>query len=61
MKIVTTTTITAEIVETTEKEWPTYTRYGPDSWTNTMGESEEQVYDCEELEKAYQDFKINHT
>lgn len=35
--------------------WPTeYVRYSADNWTVTMGESDEQVYACEDLEKAYQ-------
>ena len=38
--------------------WPTeYTRYSADSWTVTMGESDEQVYDCADLEEAYQLWK----
>jgi hypothetical protein len=40
--------------------WPTeYTRYSADSWTVTMGDSEEQVYACEDLEEAYQLWKKN--
>jgi len=31
-----------------------FTRHSADSWTETMGESEEQVYYCEELESAFQ-------
>lgn len=34
----------------------TYTRWGPDNWSETMGESEEQVCDCTELEQAFQQF-----
>lgn len=42
---------TAHRVETQDN---TYTRYSSMCWTIVMGESEEPVYDCEELEKAYQ-------
>lgn len=45
---------TAHIVETKKH---TYTRYSPQCWTIIMGESEEPVYDCEELEEAYQKYK----
>lgn len=43
-------------VETSEN---TYTRHSSQCWTIIMGESEEPVYDCEELEKAYQEFISN--
>lgn len=34
-----------------------YTRYSPVLWTVRTGESVEQVYDCDELEEAYQKYK----
>ena len=34
-----------------------YYRWSADNWTIVMGESEETVYDCEALEKAFQGFK----
>lgn len=48
--------ITVYRVSTDETDYHDYTRYGPDSWTVTMGESEEQVYWCSELESAFQAF-----
>jgi hypothetical protein len=44
------------VVETDNADFPRHTRYGPNSWTVTMGESEEPVYDCAELEAAFQAF-----
>ena len=38
--------------------WPNYyTRYSANSWTMTMGESDEQVYGYDDLEEAYQSWK----
>lgn len=56
MKIKEVRQITAHVVETESKDYPTHTRYGPNSWTVTMGESDEQVYECAELEAAFQAF-----
>lgn len=56
MKIKEVREITAHVVETDDKDFPRHTRYGPDSWTVSMGESEEQVYECAELEAAFQAF-----
>jgi hypothetical protein len=56
MKIIEVRQITAHVVETDSKDFPTHTRYGQNSWTVTMGESDEQVYDCAELEAAFQAF-----
>lgn len=56
MKITEVKQITAHIVETDSKDFPTHTRYGPNSWTVSMGESDEQVYECAELESAFQAF-----
>ena len=44
-------------ITTDEEEHHYYIRYSPDSWMVTMGESEETVYDCEELEEAFQNYK----
>ena len=41
-------------VETDEDKYKNYIRYGADCWFVSMGESSEPVYDCEELELAYQ-------
>lgn len=43
-------------VETDEDECFNYTRYSADSWWVSMGGSEEEVYDCTEIEKAYQEY-----
>jgi len=45
--------IQAHIVVT---ENNTYTRYGPDSWTYRIGESDEPVTDCAALEAAFQKY-----
>lgn len=56
MKIKKVRKITAHVVETDDDDCPRHTRYGPDSWTVSMGESEERVYECAELEAAFQAF-----
>lgn len=33
-----------------------YSRYSEHYWTETIGESEEPVYFCEDLEKAFQEY-----
>ena len=43
-------------VETDEGD---YTRYASDVWYQTMGESEEPLYCCEDLEGLYQVFINN--
>jgi len=52
---------TATIVETDEPEYSRYTRYTSDNWTVVMGESEEPVYDCTELERLYQSKILENT
>lgn len=42
-------------VSTDDGECCQYTRYSPTCWFVTMGESEEPVYDCEELEMDFQE------
>ena len=42
------------IVETDEDTWFIHRRNGPDNWEVMMGESWEQFYNCEELEKEFQ-------
>lgn len=56
MKIKKVRQITAHRVETDNRDFPDHTRYGPNSWTVSMGESEEQVYEFPELEAAFQAF-----
>lgn len=43
-------------VETDEKEQNYYTRYSSDNWTVRMGESDEPLYDCEEIERLFQEW-----
>jgi len=47
---------TGTMVETDGEDYPTYVRYGPDNRKVVMGESEETLYDCEDIEKLYQEF-----
>ena len=56
MKITEVTEFTAHSVQTDSIDFPSHKRYGPQSWTVSMGESEEQVYYCDHLEAAFQDF-----
>ena len=35
-------------------------RYSADDWTIVIGESEEPLYDCENMEKAFQEFKAKN-
>lgn len=59
MKILSVTCVTSFSVETDEDEYNEYTRYGENCWMVRMGESDETVYDCEELEKLYQEHQKN--
>lgn len=54
MRITETREIKAVGVTTDEAE---YTRYGADAWYVTVGESDEPVYDCKEIEILYQKYK----
>lgn len=56
MKVNVVAAISAHVVETSERELNVYTRYGANSWFQSMGESDEPVYDAANLEKAFQDF-----
>jgi len=55
MKITNVEPISGVRVTTDQPEFNEYTRYGPDCWYVTMGESDEPVYDCRELERLYQE------
>ena len=55
MKIESISEMRAYHIETDEDEYYCYTRYGPDCWYVTMGESDEPFYDCEEIERLFQD------
>ena len=56
MKIKSVRQIKCHVVETDGKEEKDYTRYGPDSWAVRMGQSDECVNDCSELEREFQAF-----
>jgi hypothetical protein len=56
MNIKSVTPQTVHFVETDGDDLYQYTRYGADNWTVRMGESDEPVYRCEELEAAFQAF-----
>lgn len=59
MNITETRPIAAIGVTTDEDEFSEYTRYEADAWYRQMGESDEPVYDCEELEDLYQRYIKN--
>ena len=44
-------------VETDDDELYDYTRHSSDCWYVRMGESDEPVYDCEEMEELFQQNK----
>jgi hypothetical protein len=56
MKILKVTPISGFIVETNEDEQFSYTRHGADCWYVKMGESDEPVYDCKEIEAKFQEY-----
>ena len=43
-------------VEVDNSEFTMYTRHSSDCWTVRIGESEEPVYDCKEIEAAFQEY-----
>lgn len=55
MKITKTQSFEGVRVTTDEEIYNEYTRYSADCWYVTMGESEEPVYECSELERLYQE------
>lgn len=60
MKITDINSFSGELIETDREEPPyTYVRYSPEGWGAIYGESEETVYDCEELEATYQAYKAH--
>ncbi len=56
MKIKRVSEIHSFTVVTDEDEHYEYTRYAADSWYVMMGESNEPVYNCEELERLFQQY-----
>ncbi len=55
MKVKSISSKLVHFMETDEDEYFNYIRYGKDAWFNTMGESDEPVYDCEWLEELFQE------
>lgn len=47
-------------VETNEEYYNRYIRHGENSWTVAIGESDEPVYDCEELESLFQKWMLEN-
>ena len=47
----------SEIIEVDGGDNEIYRRYSADNWEVLMGESWEPLYNCEEAEAAYQNFK----
>ena len=56
MKITEVTKIVCFLIETDDEDNYMYTRYGADNWTARMGESDEPLYSCEEIETLYQEW-----
>lgn len=56
MKIKEVTKATIFHVETDDDFYCMYIRYGKGCWMITMGESDELIYNDEELEKLFQDY-----
>ena len=55
MEILEVTKVEIHFVETDNPDFPLFTRYGPDDWTNRMGSSDEPVYETKPLELAFQE------
>lgn len=56
MKITEVTKIVCFLVETDDEYNYMHTRYGADDWTVRMGESDEPLYNCGEIETLYQEW-----
>ena len=56
MKITEVTKIVCFLIETDDEDNYMYTRYSFDNWTVRMGESDEPLYNCEEIEALYQEW-----
>ena len=46
-------------VTTDDEDYNEYIRYSSSSWMVRIGESEEPIYDCDELEKAFQKMQMD--
>ena len=53
--------IKGHIVETDGDEEFSYTRYSSDCWFVRMGESDEPVYHCEDIEKLFQKYQKDNS
>lgn len=48
-------------VTTDEEDYNEYIRYSASSWMVRIGESEEPMYDCDELEEEFQKMQMGQT
>jgi len=53
MKIIRTRKIKGYQVDTNENQ---YIRYGSDCWFITIGDSDEPLYNCKEIERLFQEY-----
>lgn len=60
MKIIDVDALESFIVTTDEEDQFQYARHGPDCWTVVMGQSEETVFDCKEIEALFQEYVKKH-
>ena len=56
MKITEVTKVICFFIETDDEDNYMYNRYGANNWTVRMGESDEPLYNCDEIEKLYQEW-----
>lgn len=56
MKITEVTKVICFFIETDDEYNYMYNRYGANNWTVRMGESDEPLYNCDEIEKLYQEW-----
>lgn len=61
MKVLSIELIKGHYIQTDEEPWNQYVRYWPESWYLLMGDSYEEVGNCEELEKLFQEYKNEST
>ena len=57
MKIKEVTRAVIFYIETDQEDYNRYIRWGSNCWTVTVCESDEPVYNCEELEQMFQDWQ----
>ena len=56
MKITEVTKVICFFIETDDEDNYMYNRYDANNWTVRMGESDEPLYNCDEIEKLYQEW-----